>query len=99
MSYKLKCRSASSKLIPVQSWRRRSELAELTLTTIVNMTHGVFSTSDPDLQGRCSVRPPLQAKCGVRWRVVMAKKYLGYPLSAGSISEATATHRGAATST
>lgn len=43
--------------------RRRSKLTKLAPTTTANMTHDVFYTSDPDTQGRCSVRLPLQAKC------------------------------------
>lgn len=38
-----------------------SELTKLTPTTTVDMTHDGFYNSDPDTQGRCSVRLPLQA--------------------------------------
>lgn len=67
--------------------RRRSELTKLTPTTTVGMTHDVFYNSDPDTQGRCSVRLPLQALhlcvcdewarvewSGVGWPIYQVKK-------------------------
>lgn len=41
--------------------RRRSGLPELPLTVAVDMSHDVLYNSDPDTQGRCSVRLQLQA--------------------------------------
>lgn len=41
--------------------RGRVGLPKLTLTATVDMSHDVFYNSDPDTQGRCSVRLQLQA--------------------------------------
>lgn len=44
-------------------WRKRRSGRAKFAPTIVDMTHDVFYTSDPDARGRCSVSVPLQANC------------------------------------